>query len=479
MNSINSIHREAEMKYQANNSFRFIAIQSPAAAKDPATRRLARSHAIKQAIRAKRELQEKQNVKSPKSPSIAHDSQCTKTVDQSSPTTSALSPSNKLFDLQTVDAMRLKTLIKQNSERQAAEPVFSFKEDDVEFQAFETVFLTGVDDPALLNAVMLTFALGVTDGNINQECLGYLNRATKSIRERMDRPANAASVAVIGAILLLAGVEARLGMRSQVQLHMRAIHQLLQLCSDENIYLNGSIKRAIFWQDLNCSVVAGSPRLFDHTTFVELEWRRDPFTPNFYTLSPGFQARAHLFGDEFIRVLEDTRALQYIRNSPNFGCKDTGEMMRYDSHQGSVQSRLVDLPKDSLFLECCYLAIYISACQLCSKAWKALAIPGYLSTVLLEKLQLADTNGVWDDDPDLFLWLLYTGGAYLSAGPTRSAYITLINQKFSYGFRSPYNSLSTVLNIFKMFVWSEEALSAEIEGFWAEASKKEHMIETN
>jgi hypothetical protein len=94
-----------------------------------------------------------------------------------------------------------------DSERQAAEPVFSVKEDDLEFQTFESVFLTGVDDPALLNAVMLTFALGVTDGNINQECLGYLNRATKSIRERMNPPENAASVAVLGAILLLAGVE--------------------------------------------------------------------------------------------------------------------------------------------------------------------------------------------------------------------------------------------------------------------------------
>lgn len=93
--------------------------------------------------------------------------------------------------------------------------------------------------------------------------------------------------------------------------------------------------------------------------------------------------------------------------------------------------------------------------------------------MLLEKLQQADINGVWDDDPDFFLWLLYTGGAYLSAGPTRSAYSALLNQKFSYGYRSPYNSLSTVLQIFKTFVWSEEAISAEIERFWAETNKKE------
>lgn len=96
-----------------------------------------------------------------------------------------------------------------------------------------------------------------------------------------------------------------------------------------------------------------------------------------------------------------------------------------------------------------------------------------MSVLLLEKLQQADINGVWDDDPDLFLWLLYTGGAYLSASPTRSAYIALINQKFSYGSRSPYSSLSTVLHIFKMFVWSEEAFPAEIGRFWAETNKKQ------
>lgn len=86
-----------------------------------------------------------------------------------------------------------------------AEPIFSV--DDRVFQTFDSVFRTDLDDPALSNAVMLTLAFGVTDGSINQECLGYLNRATKSIRERMNNPEDAASVTVIGAILLLAGVE--------------------------------------------------------------------------------------------------------------------------------------------------------------------------------------------------------------------------------------------------------------------------------
>lgn len=90
--------------------------------------------------------------------------------------------------------------------RQAAEPVFSV-EDKLVFQTFQTVFRTDLDDPALSNAIMLTFAFGLTGGSINRECLAYLNRATKSIRERMSFPEKAATAAVIGAILLLAGVE--------------------------------------------------------------------------------------------------------------------------------------------------------------------------------------------------------------------------------------------------------------------------------
>jgi hypothetical protein len=95
----------------SENPFRFIAIQSPAAAKDPTTRRLARSHAIKQAIRAKRELQEKQNAKSSVAAKQVQDKA---TAVPSVSGTSTLSSTNRLFNLHAVDASRLKTLIKQS-----------------------------------------------------------------------------------------------------------------------------------------------------------------------------------------------------------------------------------------------------------------------------------------------------------------------------------------------------------------------------
>lgn len=121
--------------------------------------------------------------------------------------------------------------------------------------------------------------------------------------------------------------------------------------------------------------MAGSKRMFNHTTFAELQWRRDPFSPSLYILSPGFQIRSHLFTVGFIEIMEDMHALECIRDSPAFICEDTTWMMHVDNHQASIQSRLVDLPKHSLFLECCYLAAYIAAVQLCKKVWRASSMP--------------------------------------------------------------------------------------------------------
>jgi hypothetical protein len=69
------------------------------------------------------------------------------------------------------------------------------------------VFEAGLDDPALLNAVMLTFAFAATEGSINRECLGYQSKAISHIRKRMSSLDRATLITTIGAILLLAGVE--------------------------------------------------------------------------------------------------------------------------------------------------------------------------------------------------------------------------------------------------------------------------------
>lgn len=90
--------------------------------------------------------------------------------------------------------------------RQAPEPVFSVAE-ELAFQSFSSVFRTGLVDPALLNAVMLSLAFAVTEGSIDRECLSYQSQAISYIREKMNFLEEATSESTIGAILLLAGVE--------------------------------------------------------------------------------------------------------------------------------------------------------------------------------------------------------------------------------------------------------------------------------
>ena len=89
--------------------------------------------------------------------------------------------------------------------RQAPEPVFSVAQ-ELAFQSFRSVFRTGFDDPALINAVMLALAYALAGGNLDRECLRYQGQAITYIRERMASEDDAASEATIGAILLIAGV---------------------------------------------------------------------------------------------------------------------------------------------------------------------------------------------------------------------------------------------------------------------------------
>ena len=151
-----------------------------------------------------------------------------------------------------------------------------------------------------------------------------------------------------------------------------------------NVPSSGERQCSIYWlliltlvnrQDLNVSVLTGSSRVVDHTTFSELQWRRDPFLQNFFILPPGFQAQSYLLGGEFVEVLKDISALQCIRDSSFFSIEDVISMAYIDNHQASIQSRLVSLPNGSSISDCCHLAAYLCSAMLRCKLWRASTIP--------------------------------------------------------------------------------------------------------
>ncbi|KAI0537970.1 hypothetical protein GGR58DRAFT_470033 [Xylaria digitata] len=461
---------QSSVEVETVGSFQFISIRAPDNLKDPVTRRLARSHAVKHALENKRKLQQdsRNNFRA-----MAPQVRTGRFTRKRMHTDTRVSPSflslgmMDPFQSLAVDSSRLQVLLSDYEARQSLEPVFNIAE-QLTFQSFRSVFRTGLIDPALLSAVMHTLAFAAAGGGISWECLGYQGRAFCFVRERMSSPRKATSESTIGAILLLAGVEARLRMTSQVQLHMGAVRLLLDISRTEGVYLTGGIKRAIFWQDLNSSILAGSSRIVDHTTFSELQWTRDSLPLSFLKLPPGFQVRSNLFTKEFIEILEDVHALQCIRNAPTPVRFDPNMMERINNHTASIQSRLVGLPNTSPVMSCCHLAAYLCSVMLCCKVWCAPVIPSHISSELLYKLQHSNEDPVWDSHPDLLLWLLYSGGAFAPTGIARSSYITLLRLNNDWRFRDLYKSWPELLGILEQFIWSERAFMSQVKALWVE-----------
>ncbi|KAL4786414.1 hypothetical protein BJX76DRAFT_321277 [Aspergillus varians] len=454
--------------------FKFISIQAPDDAKNQTQRRVARSHAVKQALGKKRRQQEESqdnfrvmSFKDRPRKSGSQTKQTTRTRTLAGPLFPLFAGALDPFQAFAVDMSRLQALLGDYRARQAPEPVFSIAE-ELAFQNFQSVFRTGFDDPALLNAVMLSLALAVTGGSIDRECLRYQGQAISYIRQRMNHLGEAITETTIGAILLLAGVEARLGMRSQVQLHMGAVQQLLKMCQAEGIYLTAGIKRAIFWQDLNSSILVRSCRIYDHTTFSELQWTRDPFVPSFFQLPPGFQKGSDLLTKELVEVLEDLHALQCIRDVPYHAKGDLMLMVHINNHIASIQSRLMSFPPVSSMQECCCLAAYNCSVMLCCKVWCALVVPSHISSQLLAKLQRTNDDPIWNEHPEILLWLLYIGGAFAPTGIVRSEYVDQIRWTTATRFRDLYRSWPELLEILKQFIWSEKAFLSPVKVLWEE-----------
>lgn len=127
-------------------------------------------------------------------------------------------------------------------------------------------------------------------------------------------------------------------------------------------------------QDLNCSMLVGSKRIVDHTTFAELAWRRDSVEPNSLQLPPGFQKISHVFDHGFIEAIKDIQALQHIRDFYQSSGRPVS-MVRINSHTASIQSRLAALPTTTPLMKSCNLAAYISSVMLCCTVWCGLVIP--------------------------------------------------------------------------------------------------------
>lgn len=215
----------------SDQSFRFVTISDPEESKDREFRRSVRSHAVRQALQSKRRGERSRSQHFRSTPFGPESTITRERATQTKALVSSPLPTLGKFQSSSDDGAaslaRLQSLLRSGTDsyhqthaefapfsrdndtdeaKQALEPVFSIG-DDTALQNFSAVFRTGVEDPALLNAVLLTATFAATKNVLDQEYLQYQNETIKIIRERISVGETAATISTMGAILLLAGIE--------------------------------------------------------------------------------------------------------------------------------------------------------------------------------------------------------------------------------------------------------------------------------
>jgi hypothetical protein len=355
------------------------------------------------------------------------------------------------------------------SASQAVEPVFSIS-DRFPFQTFRAVFRSGFEDPALASSLLLSLLLARKDGRVDAEFLACKTQTIRYINNNLAGPLESSANATIGAILLLIGVEARLGVRSHIQIHLYGIMDLLKFLNSKQIYLCDAIKRAIFWQDLNASLTTGVQRILSHDVFPELHWRRDPIFSSFYSLPTGFATCGDMFNDELIEALEDIHALQLLRNVAEFNPPDAVTVRQLDNQQAWIESRLhhyyCAADSSDYALTSCIIAAYLCAYSLFAEVWAGRWIPSHCSSRLLRSLQEAEKSDCWIGHEELLVWLLITGGTFAESGASRSEYAVLLHGNYHTRIAHLLTSWTDVQEMLKTFIWSEALFCSRGKEFW-------------
>lgn len=91
-----------------------------------------------------------------------------------------------------------------------------------------------------------------------------------------------------------------------------------------------------------------------------------------------------------------------------------------------------------------------------------------LSEKILKVLQESKTNSIWDPYTDLYIWILYMGGAFAQA-VTRDEYGAVLRQNYSTRLKYRYSSWTELHAILCEHMWCEANFARPIRNFWEES----------
>lgn len=221
-------------------------------------------------------------------------------------------------------------------------------------------------------------------------------------------------------------------------------------------------------QDLNSAILVGSQRVFDHTTFPELNWQRDKHLQSLYVAPPGFREHADYLGKEFMRLTEDIRALQLLCDSEHL-TRNANDLERLDNQQAWIESRLYWSWRSAVergdglesYVLCAYICTYI----LHTEIWEGSAIPSHCSVRLLNSLQNKDKTR-WTGYEELHLWVVFIGGSFTSSDVARNQYAKMLAALCPKYLDEDSRSWTALRIILKRFIWSERTIMPACYVFW-------------
>ncbi|KAG8666747.1 hypothetical protein FPOAC1_011563 [Fusarium poae] len=418
------------------------------------------------------------------------------------------------FDSLCENPERLRQLLRHPSAKSAGEPLFRIDQqsDLVLFQGFHVKdspfpFLA---DKTLFHALSLLLVSEANNHLPNHETLHHRGQVLECLSlDLLHSRSGIPSLQVITAILMLISYEYRVhdtqSTHGTAALHIRGLQKIIYqpeiLASGYNPERVQQIQRALFWQDIICSLATGTPRLLslDNNNAFDL-LRENKVYGSYFVLPEGLALYTGSWPETSLAVFEDLNAMCQLVDGMHG--QNTSSAHLYDSdvhtttlliplmedlddegyplynNQADLEIRLVDLlsqtrakphNQDDLIYRACLFAACLCTYRLSSGIWEGQYVPEKCVTEILDCIEdFTRHMSPWKFAPDISFWLLNVAGGLTKNQLNRKRAAALV-QRYRSFYPTGYNQDWEVVDMkLKKFTWCEHTMKSNVYRFWQE-----------
>ncbi|KAF4987781.1 hypothetical protein FGRMN_10157 [Fusarium graminum] len=405
---------------------------------------------------------------------------------------------------------RLRQLLRHPSAQSVGEPLFRIDERN-DLLLFQNLYADSSPAWSLANkttfhSTSLLMALVVNGYQPNYETVYHRGQLLRSLNSDLSHSnGNAPSLQTIIAILMLISYEYRVRdthFPTTVATHINGlqsmIHQWNSAASDNTKARINLIQRALFWQDITCSLATGTPRLLQfENPDVFASLREDPTYRSYFVLPSGFESYADRWPATSCIVFQDLHALCHLvaemhektlddSDDGNLStalasiclmerCDDEGYPLR--NSQANLEIRLVDLlseksmcgtrKEEDLIYRACLFAAYLCTYRLSVGVWAGCFSPEMCTIKILDCVsRFMARISPWTVAPDISFWLLYVAGGLTKSQLNLDRAAQLV-QRYRCFYPAGYDLDWEVVEMrLKKFVWCEKVMKGPFYAFW-------------